>query len=255
MATTETPDPTVPETEIVVTQVDQTQPTPPPTPPPPHRRGTRSMGNENNRPLPGESAPNAGEAREAPGGAHRAPDSGRGGGSLGPDRRGPGPGDLTDAERRERARELARRNLALARARKAAKRKEQQQKPRTDAPRAAGAPPRFDGERKPQKSALDLIDTAALARQVQGWHAIGAHLLKLPELELTERESLALTQSAVELAKQYDLTLSPKAAAWLAFVATAGSVYGPRAISVARRAKAAKAAARAKPPEEAPKEI
>ncbi len=62
-----------------------------------------------------------------------------------------------------------------------------------------------------------------------------------------------LTQSAVELAKQYDLTLSPKAAAWLAFVATAGSVYGPRAISVALRAKAARAA-RAKQPGEAPRE-
>lgn len=90
---------------------------------------------------------------------------------------------------------------------------------------------------------------------MQGWHAIAAHLTKLPELELTEREALALTQSSVELAKQYDLTLSPKAAAWLAFLATAGSVYGPRAISVARRTKAAKAARAEKseaPPEAAP---
>ena len=174
-------------------------------------------------------------------GGDRGPDLGAGGSPH----RGAG-----DAER-DRRRAIARERAAATRERN----RQRRDKLRAARERRAGIPPRPSGPGPTNTSAprvaqtktpLDLIDVKALAQQVQGWHAVGAHLLRLPELAITEAEAFQLTEASINLVREYDLTVSPRTAAWIAFVGAAGIVYVPRAIQIQSRIQRQRAEAEEK---------
>ena len=98
-----------------------------------------------------------------------------------------------------------------------------------------------------KKNANFLPDTDDLARQLQGWHAIAAQIAKTPELAIDSGEAKMLAQAVVNVAKEYDLTVSGKTAAWVGLIATAGAVYAPRAIMLAPKLKAQKKAGQKAP--------
>ena len=77
----------------------------------------------------------------------------------------------------------------------------------------------------------------------------------MPELEITESEALRLTTASVALIREYGLSLSPRTAAWLAFVAAAGIVYVPRGIAIQGRIQRQRAERKARteaPPDAGP---
>ena len=63
-------------------------------------------------------------------------------------------------------------------------------------------------------------------------HFMGARLLKIPELELSEDEGKKLASAVNRVAEMYDVTVIPeKTLAWINLATIAGTIYGPRVIA------------------------
>lgn len=61
----------------------------------------------------------------------------------------------------------------------------------------------------------------------------------MPALRLTGDDAKSLAVAIAGVLQQYDLTLGPKALAWLTLASAGGAIYGPRAIAIVASRKLA----------------
>jgi hypothetical protein len=101
------------------------------------------------------------------------------------------------------------------------------------------------GNPAPQKKAVHLIgDEKALSAGIYSVHELAAILLKDPDWELDEAESLKLAQALIKLQTIYPAIDVPlKTLVWFQLVIACGQVYGPRIIAKVKKAKPAPVAA------------
>lgn len=93
-----------------------------------------------------------------------------------------------------------------------------------------------------KKQTFDAAAISMMGKQLVGIHIIVSQVTGLPELQISDPEGQALAQSIVNVAEQYNLSIDGKTGAALQLLLTAAMVYGPRAIAVNKRAKAARQA-------------
>ena len=85
------------------------------------------------------------------------------------------------------------------------------------------------------------LDEATLAQQLFGLHAMGAMLIGLPVMQITQDESALLAKSIILVMEEYDLALSGKTAASIQLLGVAAMIYAPRVMSVMAMKKASRA--------------
>jgi hypothetical protein len=98
---------------------------------------------------------------------------------------------------------------------------------------------------KPRGRKFSGEDIGALAKQIQGLHALGAMVTGIPELQIAEQEAHALAGGVVAVAKEYNLEISGKTGALIQLAAACAAVYIPRVLIIKQRAAQAQAQARA----------
>ncbi len=101
------------------------------------------------------------------------------------------------------------------------------------------------GPGRPKKNAgpqYSQEDTLKLAKQLQGLHVIAAQATGLPELMISDTESVLLADSVAKVSEEYGLSLSGKTGAMLQLLGTAAIIYMPRFASINQKIKAKKAA-------------
>lgn len=76
-----------------------------------------------------------------------------------------------------------------------------------------------------------------LARQIQGLHFIAVKMSGFNELAIDENEAKMLAESIVNVAREYDLSMSGKTGAMIQLIGVAAMVYMPRLISINERKK------------------
>ncbi len=85
------------------------------------------------------------------------------------------------------------------------------------------------------------IDSANLAKQIQGVHIAAATITGLRELVISEGESVMLAESLVAVSREYGLAISGKTGATIQLIAAAAMIYAPRFIVINERIKKSKA--------------
>ena len=119
----------------------------------------------------------------------------------------------------------------------------------TEAPKKRGRPRKvrevpIDGEPeeiiekgpKPKRGRKPKgIDEGVLSKQLVGLHLIAAEVLKMPEIAIDQDEAELLANAISGIAKEYNLAVSGKTAAWLGLAGAAAMVYAPRAIVIAKK--------------------
>lgn len=98
-----------------------------------------------------------------------------------------------------------------------------------DAPRAS--------KKKPQVE----YDREAVAKQLKGTHYLIAMAFSMPELILSDEQSLELAEVMIGFAREYDFEPDSKIMAALNLLAVAGFIYGPKVVAIAVRLKKQKA--------------
>ena len=94
---------------------------------------------------------------------------------------------------------------------------------------------------RPRRGAAEAESAQNLAGILLSLHAMGAVLLKTPELELTEEEAGKLAAAVAHVNELYGgVVLPEKAAAWINLIMVAGTIYGPRIIVINAKGKARK---------------
>lgn len=78
------------------------------------------------------------------------------------------------------------------------------------------------------KKKVVSVGAKELATKVKGAHHFLAMFTGIPVIELNDEESEQLASASIAVLSQYDMALSPKAAAWLNLAATLGMIYGVR---------------------------
>lgn len=76
-----------------------------------------------------------------------------------------------------------------------------------------------------------------IADMLMGIHAMGASILKTPEIALEKPEATQLGKSLQDLAAAYDHVVNPKTAAWIQLCIVTGAIYGPRVAAIRMREK------------------
>lgn len=110
-------------------------------------------------------------------------------------------------------------------------------------PSAAGAAATKAKPGRPKKNARVSVDASALAKQIQGLHAIAALGTGIPEFNLQDSEAEMLGQAVSAVCEEYDLSLSGKTGAALQLLAAAAMVYAPRVMMIKARVALANAEA------------
>lgn len=110
-------------------------------------------------------------------------------------------------------------------------------------PSAAGAAVTKGKPGRPKKNARVSVDASALAKQIQGLHAIAALGTGIPEFNLQDSEAEMLGQAVSAVCEEYDLSLSGKTGAALQLLAAAAMVYAPRVMMIKARVALANAEA------------
>ena len=93
-----------------------------------------------------------------------------------------------------------------------------------EAPKRGPGRPAGSGKSSPRKG----VDTKALAKQLEFFHAIAARVTKFDDLQIDSEEAEMLADSIATLMREYDVTMSGKTAALLGMLGSAAIVYGPR---------------------------
>lgn len=119
-------------------------------------------------------------------------------------------------------------------------------------PESRARKPRSDtGTRRigrPRRGAAEAESAQNLAGILLSLHAMGAVLLKTPELELADEEAAKLAGAIAHVNELYGgIILPEKAAAWINLVMVAGTIYGPRIIVINAKKKSGKPAERSEP--------
>ena len=102
-----------------------------------------------------------------------------------------------------------------------------------EAPRR-GRPPKSGS-----KKVYSADDISLMGKQLVGLHIMIAQISGMPEMAIAEQEGALLAQSIVNVADQYDLAIDGKTGAALQLAMTAAMIYGPRALAIRARARAA----------------
>lgn len=79
-----------------------------------------------------------------------------------------------------------------------------------------------------RRTTLDPEQVATLAKQLQGIHLMVASAIQVPEIQISEIESVTLAQSLQTVSNEYGLSLSGKTGATIQLLATAAIIYMPR---------------------------
>lgn len=108
----------------------------------------------------------------------------------------------------------------------------------TDAERAlresVGAAPTGDGaatggaKRGPKPKGNKTSDPAVLARSLVGIHQLGAMLLQIQELVITEDEGKGLADAVTAVCEEYGLAIDGKTGAAMQLFGACAMIYGPR---------------------------
>jgi|HubBroStandDraft_5_1064220.scaffolds.fasta_scaffold31237_3 hypothetical protein len=109
--------------------------------------------------------------------------------------------------------------------------------PSGNSPRKRGRPagskngPRL-AEKTPQSNLIANFESLLLSV-----HLMGAKILEIPELELDDEEAKRLSDSLKKVAEFYPVGISPKRMAIAELCMAAGSIYGPRVVTLMKTAK------------------
>lgn len=108
-----------------------------------------------------------------------------------------------------------------------------------------GEPPQ-DSTTQTRKRRAKTVDSAELAKQLRGIHALAAKLLPIRVngallLELSDVEATQLANAVAGVAKEYDLELDGKTGAAIQLIAVAAMIYGPRVYVIQQMRVAARA--------------
>lgn len=93
---------------------------------------------------------------------------------------------------------------------------------------------------RPKKPHIEL-DPEAIARQVRGIHGFIAMITGLPELNLSEAESIELAKASVNFSREFGWEPDPKVLAGIELFGVASFIYLPRFLHIAQRIKAQRA--------------
>lgn len=102
--------------------------------------------------------------------------------------------------------------------------------------RKRGRPRGSKGSAAPTKAARNH-DLSGIESILVSLHAMAAAAIKIPELNLSEAEARTLVSATQEVARQYNVAVSAKTAAWVNLGMAVGSIYGSRAVAIALKAK------------------
>jgi hypothetical protein len=105
---------------------------------------------------------------------------------------------------------------------------------------------------KATKKAYTPDDIGVMGKQLCGLHLMVAQITGLPEMCISEQESVLLAQSVVNVADEYGLSLDGKTGAALQLFLTGAMIYGPRALAVRGRMMKARQDAQSTMPPQAP---
>lgn len=70
---------------------------------------------------------------------------------------------------------------------------------------------------------------------------MAALMLRSPELVISKDEATKLAEALRNLMQYYSITPDPRVMAWLQLIGVAAVIYGPRAVLMSQRARAARA--------------
>jgi len=99
---------------------------------------------------------------------------------------------------------------------------------------SVGAAPSGDGaapggaKRGPKPKVKTVSDPAVLARSLVGIHQLGAMLLQVPELQISEEEGKGLADAVTAVCEEYGLAIDGKTGAAMQLFGAAAMIYGPR---------------------------
>ena len=105
----------------------------------------------------------------------------------------------------------------------------------TEVRRKRGRPKGSAGKNKAAKVSTSLEGIEGILLSL---HMMGAAMLQIPELALSEKEAAQLTDAISNVAKHYDFGASEKTIAWMNLAVITGGVYGTRAFAYHVRTKA-----------------
>lgn len=88
-----------------------------------------------------------------------------------------------------------------------------------------------------KKGNYDTDSVEKLARHIVGIHSMASKITRIPELEMSEIEGAMLADSIVNVAREYDLSLSGKTGAMIQLIGVAAMIYYPRFDSINERSK------------------
>jgi len=81
-----------------------------------------------------------------------------------------------------------------------------------------------------KRSAKQTATTSSFsATQIEGVHALIATYFNNPSLALTAQESEQLANALNDVAKEYEIVIDPKVAAWSKLFIVSATIYAPRA--------------------------
>jgi hypothetical protein len=89
---------------------------------------------------------------------------------------------------------------------------------------------RTDTEKAPQNNLIESFESLLLSV-----HFMAAKLLDVAELELDESEAKRLSDAFKKIAEFYPMGLSPKRLAWAELSIAAGTIYGPRIVTIYKK--------------------
>ncbi len=81
----------------------------------------------------------------------------------------------------------------------------------------------------------------AMANQLVGVHQLVAMVTGIPEIQIAPQEGVALAGAIQNVCDEYGLSISGKTGAALQLLAAAAMIYGPRALAIHQKVRAAQA--------------
>lgn len=103
--------------------------------------------------------------------------------------------------------------------------------------RKRGRPP-GSGRKAGQAKKTNSASLEGIEGMLLSIHLMGAAMLSVPELALTESEAKKMSQAIARVAELYDFGMSEKMLAWSNLMLCFGGIYGTRAFAYSNRMKA-----------------
>ena len=105
-----------------------------------------------------------------------------------------------------------------------------------DAPRKRKGRPKGSRNASPSTEKTQNTLIANLESLLLSVHFMGAKILEVPEIELDEQEAKMLSDCLRKVAEFYPVSLSPKRMAMAELAICAGTIYGPRIVTIYKKA-------------------